>query len=336
MTVTIGYDVGGAHLKIARIDAGRLTAVEVVACPLWRGLNELDIALARTSAIADGADRHAVTMTAELTEIFASRAEGVAALTGHLRESLGPSARFYMSLKGFGDAGAACANPEATASANFLATATLTARLRPHSLLIDMGSTTTDIIACDRPQGLSDAERLATGELVYVGLTRTPVPSIATRAPLAGQWQGLARDPFANMADVRRLLGTLPDGLDLHDTTDGRGKSVPESLARFARGFGRDADMRRLEDWRHAANFIREAELAAVIEGATQVVTRPGLIITGAVTAGIGHDEAAEIARRLGLPPIAFGDLLPAADAALKPQATCHASAVAVAMLAAP
>ena len=111
-------------------------------------------------------------------------------------------------------------------------------------MLIDMGSTTTDIIPCDRPQGLSDAERLQTGELVYTGFTRTPVPGITTRAPLAGQWQGLARDTFASMADVRRVLGELPDDVHQHYTTYGRGKSVTESLMRLARGFGRDGDER--------------------------------------------------------------------------------------------
>ena len=36
--------------------------------------------------------------------------------------------------------------------------------------------------------------------------------------------QRLAAGGFANMADVRRILGELPDGVDQHDTLDGRGK----------------------------------------------------------------------------------------------------------------
>jgi (4-(4-[2-(gamma-L-glutamylamino)ethyl]phenoxymethyl)furan-2-yl)methanamine synthase len=192
MTVTAGYDIGGAHLKVARMVDGRLTAVRQIACPLWEGLDRLDAALDQARDLTQEAAHHAVTMTGELCELFPTRRDGVLTLSRHITQRLGPATRFYMGLKGFGDVAAVAADPEAVASANFLATAQAVARLMPHALLIDMGSTTTDIIACDRPQGLTDAERLQTGELVYTGFTRTPVPSVATRAVLTGQWQSLA------------------------------------------------------------------------------------------------------------------------------------------------
>jgi (4-(4-[2-(gamma-L-glutamylamino)ethyl]phenoxymethyl)furan-2-yl)methanamine synthase len=332
MSVVAGYDVGGAHLKVARVENGHVTAVAQVACPLWCGLDRLDAALRETGNITRGADRHAVTMTGELCELFATRREGVLALTAHIAERFGPAAQFYMGLKGFGDAAAVALQPETVASANFLATAQTIAKRRPKALLIDMGSTTTDIIACDRPQGLSDAERLQTGELVYTGFTRTPVPSITTRGVLAGQWQGLARDTFATMADVRRVLGELPDDADLHETADGRGKSVEESLARLARGFGRDAEMRHLATWQVAAAHIQDEQLRSIIDGAMQVLSRPGLEVTSVVAAGIGAPVAENIARRLGLPSITFGALI-GADAGLCLSATRYAPAVAVAML---
>jgi (4-(4-[2-(gamma-L-glutamylamino)ethyl]phenoxymethyl)furan-2-yl)methanamine synthase len=332
MSITVGYDVGGAHLKVARIEAGRVTAVAQVACPLWLGLDKLDAALSQASVITKGADRHAVTMTGELCELFATRREGVIALAHHLTLRLGHEVKFYRGLQGFCDANAVAAQTDSVASANFLATAQLVAKLRPKSLLIDMGSTTTDIIACDRPQGLSDGERLQTGELVYTGFTRTPVPSITTRGVLAGQWQGLARDTFATMADVRRVLGELLDDVDLHDTADGRGKSVEESLARLARGFGRDAEMRHLTTWQASAVHIRDEQLRSIVEGAIQVLSRPGLELTSVVAAGIGAPVAEIIAQRLGLPCMTFGEVI---NAELKSRlwATRCAPAVSVAML---
>jgi probable H4MPT-linked C1 transfer pathway protein len=332
MTVTVGYDVGGAHLKVARIEDGHVTAVAQIAYPLWLGLDRLDAALKEVAPLSRDADRHALTMTAELCELFPTRREGVITLAAHIAGRFGSATSFYMGLKGFGDAAAVALQPEAVASANFLATAQLVAKLRPKALLIDMGSTTTDIIACDRPQGLTDAERLQTGELVYTGLTRTPVASVTTRGVLAGQWQGLARDTFATMADVRRVLGELPDDVDLHDTTDGRGKSAEESLARLARGFGRDAEMRHLSTWQVSAAHIRDEQLRSIIDGALQVLSRPGTEVTSVVAAGIGADVAAEIARRLGLACTTFGELI-GADAGLRLPATCYAPAVSVAML---
>jgi (4-(4-[2-(gamma-L-glutamylamino)ethyl]phenoxymethyl)furan-2-yl)methanamine synthase len=332
MPITAGYDVGGAHLKVARIEDGRATAVAQIACPLWQSLDRLDAALDEAAALTRGASRHAVTMTGELCELFATRHDGVVALSQHLAARLGPDTRFYMGLKGFGDAAAATADTSSVASANFLATAGAIAKLRPKALLIDMGSTTTDIVACDRPQGLSDGERLQTGELVYTGLTRTPVPSITTHGILAGQWQGLARDTFATMADVRRVLGELPEGVDVHDTADGRGKSVDESLARLARGFGRDAEMRHLATWQVSAAHIRDEQLRSIYDGAIQVLSRPGLVITSVVAAGIGAPVAEALARRLGLTCMTFGDVT-GADTSCRLWATRCAAAVSVGML---
>lgn len=331
--VIAGYDAGGAHLKVARVEDGRVVSVRQVPCDLARGLDQLSSALDDANDLTSDAARHAITMTGELSELFASRHEGVVALTRHLSERIGGGALFYRGLQGFGDAAAAMADTASVASANFLATAQIIARIRPRALLIDMGSTTTDIIACDRPQGLTDAERLQTGELVYTGFTRTPVPSVTTRGVLAGQWQSLARDAFATMADVRRVLGELPNNCDQHPATDGRGKSLEESLARLARGFGRDAEMRHLSKWQAAAAHIREAQLRSVYDGAIQVLSRPGIDVDCVVAAGIGAPVVDAIARRLGLASVAFGDLIDADDTCRR-DATHYAPAVAVALLA--
>jgi probable H4MPT-linked C1 transfer pathway protein len=332
MTIVAGYDVGGAHLKVARVENGKLTAVRQIACPLWQGIDQLDVALAEATPFVGDAAIHAITMTAELTEIFDSREAGVITLLQRLRERIEGEIRIFAGLKGFTDMATARGDPLSVASANFLATARAIAVRQPRSLLIDMGSTTTDILACDRPQGLTDAERLQTGELVYTGLTRTPVPSVATRAPLAGEWQGLARDAFATMADVRRILGTLPDDVDHHATTDGKGKSVAESLARLARGFGRDPQMRHLATWQASAAYIAERQLRSIHDGVLQVASRPGLTIASVVTAGIGAPATSAIATRMELPAVDFGTLIDA-PAEHRLWATRCAPAVAVALL---
>ena len=92
------------------------------------------------------------------------------------------------------------------ASANWHASASLVGRLQQAALLIDLGSTTTDIIPIAQgrvaARGYTDAERLATGELIYAGLVRGFVMATADRVPFAGQWTTLINENFANMADV--------------------------------------------------------------------------------------------------------------------------------------
>ena len=42
-----GWDIGGAHLKVARCDPqGHLIDVIEIACPLWKGIEQLQQAIA--------------------------------------------------------------------------------------------------------------------------------------------------------------------------------------------------------------------------------------------------------------------------------------------------
>ena len=51
MAITAGYDVGGAHLKVALAEDGRTVAVRQIACPLWQGLDQLDAAFAEAAPL---------------------------------------------------------------------------------------------------------------------------------------------------------------------------------------------------------------------------------------------------------------------------------------------
>ena len=50
MSSIIGWDVGGAHLKAALVEDGRLAKVVQLPCELWRGMDRLEIALDQATA----------------------------------------------------------------------------------------------------------------------------------------------------------------------------------------------------------------------------------------------------------------------------------------------
>ena len=102
MVITAGYDVGGAHLKVALAENGRTVAVRQIACPLWQGIETLDAAFAEAEPLTARAERHAVTMTGELCELFPDRRSGVAAILERLQAILPPGMRIWMGLRGFG------------------------------------------------------------------------------------------------------------------------------------------------------------------------------------------------------------------------------------------
>ena len=334
MSVVIGWDIGGAHLKAARVKDGRVEAVVQAATPLWLGLDSLESAFDVLCAQLGRADRHAITMTGELCDAFPSRREGVAGLPAIAADHLAPSIpMIYAGRAGFVELGEAAVRAADIASANWHASAALVALRLQDGLFIDIGSTTADLIPIVAGQvaavGYSDAERLAAGELVYTGMTRSFVMSLASRAPFRGAWTSLMNEYFASSADVHRILDDLPDGADKMSTADGREKTVEASRARLARMIGREADEGANSEWTGLAAWFAEAQIRQITDAASLRLSRNDVGVSApVVAAGVGEGLAAEAARRLRRPCLGFSSLI-----AAPAEASHCATAVAVALL---
>jgi (4-(4-[2-(gamma-L-glutamylamino)ethyl]phenoxymethyl)furan-2-yl)methanamine synthase len=341
MPSVIGWDVGGAHLKAARAEDGRIVDAVQVASPLRLGLERLAQSFADAKARIGAAPRHAVTMTGELADTFSSRSEGVEQLSALAVRALAPAAvSLYAGRAGFVQPQDARRHVEDIASANWFASASLAARIARTALFVDMGSTTTDLVpvvdGAVAARGYSDAERLAAGELVYTGLVRSFVMAIAERAPFAGRWSPLINENFATMADVHRILGTLPEGADQMATADGRAKTVAASRARLARMVGADV---HADDaaWSKLAQWFAEAQIHTIVEGAMLVLSRGGLPADAPILgAGIGDGVVREVARRLQRSYVAFDTLLDVAPEARGRASQCAPAAALAALASSP
>jgi (4-(4-[2-(gamma-L-glutamylamino)ethyl]phenoxymethyl)furan-2-yl)methanamine synthase len=335
----VGWDIGGAHLKLARVRDGTVMALRQLPCALWQGIDRLAMAIPEGLAGWPTPACHAVTMTGELADIFPDRAAGVRAILATVAERVERAAVAVYSSDGtFISAGSAAAHPARVASANWHATAQVVAAELGTGLLVDIGSTTTDLVPIRGgavvAQGADDAARLASDELVYRGVVRTPVMAVVRQVELDGVRSGVMAEHFANMADVYRLIGELPDHADQHATADGRGKSVPESAARLARMVGRDAASAPEEAWRRLARDIAEAQLRQVQAAAERVLAAAALPGDAPlIGAGVGRFLVPELARRLLRPYRGFDSVIAAADATVAAAAADAAPAVAVALL---
>jgi (4-(4-[2-(gamma-L-glutamylamino)ethyl]phenoxymethyl)furan-2-yl)methanamine synthase len=301
-----GWDVGGAHVKVSMADAaGAVLDVAQWACPLWQGLGHLertiDLVFERWPEAKSDAALHAVTMTGEMVDLFEDRAHGVRAIAAALAQRLGPRLRFYA-----GDAGwltpQACADSwRSVASANWLATARWIASRVPDALLIDIGSTTTDIIpiagGCVVARAATDAGRLATGELVYQGVVRTPLCGIARRIEFGGEAVNVMNEWFATTADIYRLTGELASHYDLNPSADQGPKTEAASRTRLARMIGRDAHEAGPDEWRRFALRWRELQLREIgVNLARVTAAHPELVAAPLVGAGCGRFLAAALA----------------------------------------
>jgi probable H4MPT-linked C1 transfer pathway protein len=337
--IATGWDLGGAHIKAAQMDvAGRLHRAIQVPCTLWRGLEHLEAALASIDRELLPSDLQGVTMTGELVDLFADRSEGVGRLIdAMLRHYPSRELRFYAGEMGFLAPTAARAQVLRIASANWHATGRYLAARGETGLLVDIGSTTTDILPVAggkvECEGFSDPERMALEELVYTGVTRTPVMAVAPTVLFAGRRQQLMAEYFATMADVHRLTGELPADADQHETADGRGKSASESAARLARMLGRDLASAGMAEWRRLARHLAEHQRRQVIDSIERVLSRSALPEDEPlIGAGIGRFLLPEIARRLARPYLDFADLVQG-DPASREWAARAAPAAAVAGL---
>jgi hypothetical protein len=330
MAIFCGWDLGGVHLKLSVLETGAGTAplihTFIVPFEIWkdapglaRRLRALSDEALRPGAPRDGDPQaHGVTLTAEFSDVFPSRAAGVRAVLSAFSEAVGrPPARVLDVDGRFIDRAEAMERPLRVAAANFMAGARLAARLLPAGLLVDVGSTTTDIVPVKEgavaAAGRTDLDRLQTGELVYGGLQRTPPAALAAAAPLRGGWCRLVAESFAITADVYRVLERIGEEDYTAPTPDGRGRSWRDSAARLARLLGSDLETLLPEEIRAVASFLMDRQIDAIARAIRQVVSRDpsGLRGARAVVAGAGAFLAEAAARRADLVPVALPALLP-------------------------
>ena len=339
----VGWDIGGAHLKVARLssDTG-VEAVLQIACPLWKGIGELQRAYqaaCKEMSISSSIPNltHIVTMTGELTDSFSDRKQGVYDILDAIYRLLGKPFEVYASDKGILSHNEV-SDIESVASQNWHATAEWLAASCEEGVLVDMGSTTTDLVPFKHRliavQGYDDATRMRYRELIYTGISRTPVMAISDHFNIAGIDYPITAENFATIADVYRVLEHLSEDDDLYPTCDNTAKTISASARRLERMFGLDwaGD---LDATRVKAQAIADAQQQKISLALGTLIKRTRLSDTAYIIgAGSGYKIVQCIAERLGLRFMPYHRLLDNLPKHLEDVVCRCASAVSVASLA--
>lgn len=333
MTV-IGWDIGGVNTKAARVAGDVALAARNEPFEIQRAPETMAARLIHLAAQLGGepADAHAVTMTAELSQFFRTKRDGVAYVLDAVARAF-PGARILVyTVDGrFLELAEARTTPLLVAASNWAATASLVATLIQNAILIDVGTTTTDIIPIEEGRvaalGRTDPERLLSGELLYVGAVRTAVEAIVHHVPLHDGHAGVSAESFALSGDVHVWRGDLTAAGYTAPTPDGRPPDRDFAGERIARVVCADRELLDESDIDRIAAHVADAMVGRIAASIRRVRDRHPHLDT-AVIAGHGSFLARGAAQRAGL-HIASDDLI----AAGQPRAAGAETALAVARL---
>jgi probable H4MPT-linked C1 transfer pathway protein len=276
----LAFDVGGANIKAAHSSGQART----VAFELWKQPEQLPRVLEGLATALPAFEGLVLTMTAELCDCYATKDEGVVDVVGAAMNLTRQEQIFVWGIDGrFHDVAAILTQPRVAAAANWLALAEIGARFAAEGpgLLIDVGSTTTDVIPLRdrRPvhRGRSDTERLRTGELIYAGVRRTPVGAVAPEVVWRDQLTGLAAEFFASTHDVYLMRGEItPDPSDVR-TADGRPATKEAARDRLARMVGADRETFSEDDALELARAVDAALLERLVRAARRAIGQIGM-----------------------------------------------------------
>lgn len=298
MAQLIGLDIGGANLKAAST-SGRAVSR---AFEIWRNPELLGDALGALLADFPPADALAVTLTAELADCFETKREGVARILDAVERIAGKSPVAVWSTTGeFLTPAAARERPLDVAAANWHALATWAGQWLPEpaSILIDIGSTTTDLIplrdGVPAASGKTDVDRLMSGELVYSGVRRTPLCALALSVPFRQRYCPVAAEWFATTLDVYLMLGKIPENARDSNTANGRPATIEAAHDRLARMLCCDRAEFSRDDAVAVAHFFANVQKRRIQAALTKVAANQPVPFAAALVSGSGGFLAREL-----------------------------------------
>jgi (4-(4-[2-(gamma-L-glutamylamino)ethyl]phenoxymethyl)furan-2-yl)methanamine synthase len=337
----LGYDIGGANTKAAllRVNDGRASVtVASKYFPVWKAPQRLPEVLQslKVQLDADTLDAVGVTMTAELSDAYQTKREGVNDILGCVQ-------------KAFPDVAISVLNSDAqlvsvekakkdhlsVSSANWAATGWLLAQHLKNAVIVDVGSTSTSIIPVVNgklaARGKTDLDKLLCGELVYTGSLRTNLAVIVHSVPIRGGVAGVSSELFSTSSDIHLVLGHIAASDFTAETADGRGRTIEEAMARISRVICADTEMLTDQEISDLARYIYSQQIRQIVDGLSRVYTNNKALVNGElpiVVTGIGKDFLARKAAEL-----VGADKVLDLDQVLPAQAVLATPAVGVALM---
>ena len=329
----LGIDIGGAHIKTVGLDEKKkIIFVSQEQCLLWRDTKLLENYFKKINNLFTKV-KCGITMTGELCDYFKSRKHGVKSIL-KVSQKLKFNTFFFTNKSSFF---LKKSSHTSIASMNWLATGKFLETKIKDALIIDFGSTTTDLIIIKnnkvQNKFYTDFDRMNNNELIYSGLTRTPTSFLTNSIDIKNKKYYLSAEFFSNTADLYRIKKILPPNSDIFESADGRSKSTNNSLNRLARNFCLDYERKNLKFLNIATQKLINIQIENVFKKSKQLMkTHKIKSKIPIVVCGIGKDIFHERAHKKKCKVIDFSSFL-SGKKGMKLKASFHAPATSCAIL---
>ena len=305
----LGLDIGGANTKATFVKSQEHNVVEMKTIlehfPVWKNeknqLSKLLRKLKKSLANSNRLDGVGVTITAELSDAYQTKKEGINHVLESVAQVFDDVPVFVLDVEAnLLSVDDALENYLKVSSANWAATGWVVSQKISNGIVVDVGSTTTSIIPIINgkiaTKGKTDLEKLQNGELVYSGSLRTNVASLVNSIPVKEKLTRVCSELFAQSGDVHLILGNLTQADYTAETCDGRGKTRKEASARLARVVSADSNMLTEQEILAMAQFVYDKQVEKIADGLLQVYERTKLTKkeTKIVVTGLGRNFLAK------------------------------------------
>jgi probable H4MPT-linked C1 transfer pathway protein len=328
LTTVLGFDIGGANTKAAFITTQKGSVatcrIKVEYFPLWKKrkekLSQLLSTLADELIGSQPLDAMGITMTAELSDVFFTKKEGVNYILDCLSKSDFSVPIFVLTREAkLISLDEARKESLKVAAANWSATGWLVSQIVRNCIIVDVGSTTTSIIPVVSgriaAKGKNDLEKLMNGELVYTGSLRTNVAAVLSSVRIHGGESMVSSEFFAQSGDAHLFLENITEHDYSVETPDGRGITKKETMARLARVICADIEMLSEKEIMAIALQVWERQIGQIGKGLKHVYDQLEFSSTRKipiVVTGMGRDFLArKAAQKAGFKKVInIGELL--------------------------
>ncbi|HIP15598.1 MAG TPA: hypothetical protein EYG87_02165 [Methanothermococcus okinawensis] len=233
----LGIDIGGANTKITELEE-KYYKIHHIYFPMWKKHKKLTELLRVYNS--GNVEKVGIVMTAELVDAYRSKREGVEDILNSVERAFPDKDIYVFDVDGnFLEIDVAKKKYIKVSASNWTATAYFVIKdICDNCILVDMGSTTTDIIPIKDGEILAeetDLKRLMNNQLVYVGALRTPLSFLTNTVVFRGFKTNVSSEYFSITGDVNLILNKINPEDYTCDTPDGVPVDRKSCMRRVAR-----------------------------------------------------------------------------------------------------